>query len=105
LFHEYGILYEAIGSESELKERLPLLERIPDLLITDYRLPGGGTAKNIVQLISHHFDTDIPVIILSGEAQTSPIELIGAKVLSKPSSPETLLAAIAANGRKVSETA
>lgn len=105
LFHEYGILYEAIGSESELKERLPLLERIPDLLITDYRLPGGGTAKNIVQLISHHFDTDIPVIILTGEAQTSPIELIGAKVLSKPSSPEMLLAAIAANGRKVSETA
>ena len=105
LFQEYGILYEAIGSGSELEERLPLLERIPDLLITDYRLPGGGTAKNIIQLISHHFDADIPVIILTGEVQTSPIELIGAEVLSKPSSPEALLAAIAANGRKVSEMA
>jgi two-component system, sensor histidine kinase len=105
LFQEYGILYEAVGSVSELKERLPLLERIPDLLITDYRLPGGGTAKDIMQLMSRYFDADIPVIILTGEVQTSRTELIGADVLSKPSSPEVLLAAIAARGQKVSEMA
>jgi CheY-like chemotaxis protein len=83
LFQEYGILYEAIGSVSELEERLPLLERMPDLLITDYRLPGGGTAKNIMQLMSHYFDADIPAIVLTGEVQTSPTELIGAQVLSR----------------------
>jgi CheY-like chemotaxis protein len=105
LFQEYGILYEAMGSASELEERLPLLERIPDLLITDYRLPGGGTAENIIRRISQHFDADVPVIVLTGEARTSPIGLIGAEVLSKPASPEVLLAAIAAKGRKVSETA
>ena len=105
LFQEYGILYEAIGSVSELEERLPLLERIPDLLITDYRLPGGGTAKNIMQLMTHYFDADIPVIILTGEVQASPSELVGAQVLSKPASPEVLLAAIAANGQKASERA
>ena len=105
LFQEYGILYEALGSVSELEERLPLLERIPDLLISDYRLPSGGTAKNIMQLMSRYFDADIPVIILTGEVQASPSELIGAEVLSKPTSPEVLLAAIAANGEKASEMA
>jgi signal transduction histidine kinase len=105
LFQEYGILYEALGSVSELEARLPLLERIPDLLISDYRLPSGGTAKNIMQLMSRYFDADIPVIILTGEVQASPSELIGAEVLSKPTSPEVLLAAIAANCQKVSETA
>jgi signal transduction histidine kinase len=105
LFQEYGILYEAIGSASELEARLPLLERMPDLLITDYRLPGGGTAKNIIRRISQHFDAEIPVIVLTGEARTSAIGVIGAQVLSKPVSPETLLTAIAANCRKVSETA
>jgi signal transduction histidine kinase len=103
LFQEYGILYEAIGSASELEKRLPLLERIPDLLITDYRLPGGGTAKDIMRLMSGYFDADIPVIILTGEVQTSRTELTGAEVLSKPSSPDVLLAAIAALGQKVSE--
>jgi CheY-like chemotaxis protein len=104
LFQEYGILYEAVGSVRELEERLPLLERIPDLLISDYRLPGGGTAKNIIQLMSRYFDADIPVIILTGEVQTSS-ELMGAQVLSKPTSPEMLLAAIAANCQKMSEMA
>ncbi len=59
----------------------------------------------IMQLMSRYFDADIPVIILTGEVQTSRTELIGAEVLSKPSSPEVLLAAIAARGQKVSEMA
>ena len=96
LFQEFGILYEAVGSMQELKERLPLMERLPDLVITDHRLPGGWTAKNIVDAIFAHLDAETPVIIVTGEV-TSLAEIPGAQLLAKPVAPEALLSAIAAS--------
>jgi CheY-like chemotaxis protein len=100
LFQEYGILYEAVGSMQELKDRLPLIERLPDLVITDHRLPGGWTAKNIVDLISAQMDAEMPVIIVTGEVTTSPTEFAGAQILAKPVAPEALLSAIYASWQK-----
>jgi CheY-like chemotaxis protein len=97
LFQEYGILYEAIASMQELKDRLAVMERVPDLVITDHRLPGSCTARNIIDVISAHMDAGVPVIILTGEVTTSLMEFTEAQVLAKPVAPEALLAAIAAS--------
>ena len=105
LFQEYGILYEAVGSMQELKERLPLMERPPDLVITDRRLPGGWTAKNIVDVISAHIETKVPVVIVTGEVTTCLAEFPGAQLLTKPVAPAALLAAIAATCQREPEMA
>ena len=105
LFQEYGILYEAVGSMQELRERLPLIERLPDLVITDHRLPGGWTAKNIIDLVSEHIDTKVPVVVVTGEVTTCLTECPGAEILAKPVAPEALLFAIAASCQREPELA
>jgi DNA-binding response OmpR family regulator len=89
----------------ELKEKLPAIERMPDLVITDHRLPGGWTARKIVDVISAHMDAEVPVIILTGEVTTSLTEFTEAQVLAKPAAPEALLAAIAASCQRQRDVA
>ena len=103
LFQEYGILYEAAASMQELKEKLAAIERMPDLVITDHRLPGGWTVRNIVDVISAHMDAEVPVIVLTGEPSLT--EFADAQVLAKPVAPEALLAAIAASCQRKRDVA
>lgn len=100
LFEEYGILYEAVGSMQELRERLLLMERLPDLVITDHRLPGGSTAANVIDVIFSHFETEVPVVIVTAEVSSSIAEHSGAQLLCKPVAPEALLSAIASSCQK-----
>jgi two-component system, sensor histidine kinase len=105
LFEEYGILYEAVGSMQELKKKLPLMERLPDVVISDHRLPGGWTAKDVAEIVSGHLGATIPVVVITGEVMTHATELAGAQVLAKPVAPEALLAAIAASCQRQPEMA
>jgi signal transduction histidine kinase len=105
LFEEYGILFEAVGSMQELKKKLTLMERLPDVVISDHRLPGGWTAKDVAEIVSSHLGATIPVVIITGEVMTHATELAGAQVLAKPVAPEALLAAIAASGQRQPEMA
>jgi signal transduction histidine kinase/CheY-like chemotaxis protein len=105
LFQEYSILYESVRSMPELKARLPLMERLPDLVITDQRLPDGWTAMNVIETVFAHFEAEVPVVIVTAEVTTSLAAHSGAKLLSKPVAPETLLAAIAASCRTQPEMA
>jgi two-component system, sensor histidine kinase len=97
LFEEYHILYEAVGSMQELKETLLRMERLPDLVITDYRLPDGWTAMNIVEVVFAHFEAEVPVVIVTAEVTASPAGIPRARLLSKPVAPEALLSAIASS--------
>ena len=98
LFETLGLRYEAYGSVAELEAALPGLERIPDLLITDYRLPDGRTAEDVVRLTTAAFEAPLPLLVLTGEMQL-PADgawLGRGKVLRKPVTPGTLTAEIAA---------
>ncbi|HYV07648.1 MAG TPA: response regulator, partial [Blastocatellia bacterium] len=95
LLQEYRILHEAVGSFRELEARLGLIERVPDIVITDYRLPDGRTAQDVMRLIGEVFDFEVPVIVVSGEVIiASNQEFTPAALLTKPVSPDTLFAAI-----------
>ena len=89
----------------ELKERLAMMQRPPDLVITDHRLPDGWTAENIIDAMSAHFEVELPAIIVTGEVTTDLAECAGAQLLVKPVAPEVLLAAIAASGQRPPEMA
>ncbi len=98
LLREYGVRYEAAGSLAELETLLPGLERMPDLVLTDYALPDGRTARDVVRAVAREFDTALPVIVLTGES--APVTLADglehATVLRKPVAAATLLATIRA---------
>lgn len=98
LFETLGLRYEAYGSVAELEAELPSLERIPDLLITDYRLPEGRTAEDVVRLTTAAFEAPLPLLVLTGEMQL-PADgawLGKGRILRKPISPAALTTEIAA---------
>jgi signal transduction histidine kinase len=98
LLREYRVLYEAVGSLADLEALLPGLERMPDLVLTDYSLPDGRTARDVVRVVTREFDTALPVIVLTGESTPVALthELEHATVLRKPVAAATLLATIRA---------
>jgi signal transduction histidine kinase len=98
LFETSDILYEAYGSFRELEAALPTLERTPDLLITDYRLPDGRTARDVVRATTKMFDGPLPLLVVTAEmGQIRRGGWIGkGRVLRKPVAPETLIAEISA---------
>ena len=50
LFEAHGVLYEDVASVRKLEERLPTLERMPDVIVTDYRLPDGAYGRGRPQV-------------------------------------------------------
>jgi signal transduction histidine kinase/CheY-like chemotaxis protein len=93
---ELGILTEQASSFEELEQELLFTERQPDLVITDYRLPGGRTADDVIAMFVRRWGVDMPVIVLTGEAAHGSGETLGSNVvvLKKPTSPEEIIAAI-----------
>ncbi|MGE0179114.1 MAG: hybrid sensor histidine kinase/response regulator [Sphingomonas sp.] len=97
LFETLAIHYEAFATLAELEAALPGFERDPDVLITDYRLPEGRQAEDVVAATSLVFGDSLPLIVITGEMQAiDPALLGGGRVLRKPVSPEALVTAISA---------
>jgi CheY-like chemotaxis protein len=98
LLREYHVLYESVESLAALEALLPGLERMPDLVLTDYSLPGGRTARDVVRLVMREFDRALPVVVLTGESARVALtdELEHATVLRKPVCAAALLATIRA---------
>ncbi|WP_343732529.1 ATP-binding protein [Duganella sp.] len=98
LLREYRVLCESAASLAELEALLPGLERMPDLVLTDYMLPGGRTARDVVRAVRQEFDASLPVIVLTGESGSLTLdgELAGATLLRKPLEAAALLAQIRA---------
>ena len=67
LFEAYGVLHDDVASMSELRERLPTLERMPDLIMTDYRLADGCTAEDVLKAVWREYERVLPTIVLTGE--------------------------------------
>jgi CheY-like chemotaxis protein len=95
LFDAHGILYEAYDSYEHFFEQAVKLERIPDVLLSDFRLPNGKTAVDVVQH-AHTLFHDIPAIIISGEiSDMSELStLSNTTLLRKPLMPIELLQAL-----------
>ena len=98
LFEAKGILHESFASFAELGAALPGFERTPDVLVTDYRLPDGKTAKDVIRATTRAFEAPLPVLVVTGEiGAIHEAKWIGAgRILRKPVAPETLLAQISA---------
>jgi len=70
---------------------------LPDLVLTDFNLPGGMNGVAVIAALRAQLKHDIPGIVLTGDISTetlAEIELADCLVLSKPVSAATLHAAI-----------
>lgn len=61
--------------------------RRPDLLLSDFKLPNGETAVDVIAALDRHFSAKIPAIVVSGDpsaAQDIAAEGLGFEILQKP---------------------
>jgi two-component system, sensor histidine kinase len=96
LLNELGVLTDQAGSVEQLEHALERTERAPDLVISDYRLPQGRTADDVVAAFSRRWSEPIPVLVLTGEVAASGALIARNRTLflKKPAAPEAFIAAI-----------
>jgi two-component system, sensor histidine kinase len=93
LFAQWGVLSDSVRSVAELDELLESIERVPDLVISDYRLPDRLTAEDVVGRLRSHFTRPVPCLVITGEAVANAQGTVNERyVLSKPISVEMLAA-------------
>jgi signal transduction histidine kinase/CheY-like chemotaxis protein len=93
LFARWGVLFDSVRSVAELNDLLQAIERVPDLVISDYRLPEMSTARDVVRLLAEHISRPVPCLVVTGEAGASTQGVLPERcVLSKPLSADLLIA-------------
>lgn len=96
-----GVLCEPFEDYEALADAAEGLERCPDIVISDYRLPGGRTALDVLRLQRAVWPA-VPLVVLSGEpldAASQP-ELEGVSLFRKPAAVEDLLRALITRARR-----
>ncbi|WP_324140797.1 hypothetical protein [Paraburkholderia sp.] len=79
-------------SAAELVGMLQTIERMPDLVISDYQLPEMSTARYVIRLMGEHFARLVPCLVVTGEPMASTQRVLPERrVLSKPLSPDVLI--------------
>lgn len=80
---------QVIGSTSgeDLLERIYGAERLPDLVIADYRLAAAQTGLQVIERLRQELDPEIPAILLTGSATPERLQLAArnnVRLLLKP---------------------
>lgn len=88
------------ASFRELQGDLERLQRDPDLVLTDYRLPEGRSGIDVIRLAREMFGKHIPAVILSAEAGAAKVEAEGLGMTAidyvrKPAALSTVLQQVA----------
>jgi CheY-like chemotaxis protein len=95
----YGVEVIAAESSDVAIQMMIFNSRVPNLILSDYRLV-GETGLECVEKMRSEFNEDIPAIIITGDTAPEELHLLkdaGMTVLYKPVSPDVLLATIAQN--------
>jgi len=93
LMEQWGCRVVAGELPQEVADRRPADSAVPDLLVCDYRLPGGMTATQAIGRLREHWETVVPAIVLTGDTASELLHEIrssGALLLHKPITPARL---------------
>lgn len=95
LFDNWNIDLVTAHSADEAEQWLDSLERIPDVIVSDYRLPGDTDGIEVIARLRRRYGADIPAVLVTGD--TAPdtirrINLAGFPLLYKPLRPAKLRA-------------
>lgn len=97
MLEQWGCAVLTAGSLDQAVEILNDDGRVPDAIVTDYRLPEGQVGTDIVLHIRESFGTDIPALIITGETDFEvggKIAGHGLAVIYKPATPQRLYRAL-----------
>jgi signal transduction histidine kinase len=91
---------EVIAAEScnAMLEKLVSIKRIPDLIVSDYRLKGEENGIEVIARLREEFNAQVPALLITGDTgieQLREAEESGLHVLHKPLNPSRLRALIA----------
>jgi signal transduction histidine kinase/ActR/RegA family two-component response regulator len=91
---------EVVAAEScdEMLQKLVSVQRMPDLIVSDYRLKDGENGIDVVARLREEFNAQVPALLITGDTgieQLREAEESGLHVLHKPLNPSRLRALIA----------
>lgn len=95
LFNTWNLDLIAARSASDAISQLQRVERTPDFLITDYRLPGNTDGIEVARQFHKQFGDALPTMILTGDTAPGTLQRItqaGFVILHKPVRPARLRA-------------
>jgi CheY-like chemotaxis protein len=79
-------------------EQLVAVQRLPDLIVSDFRLRGAENGIEVVELLRNEFNVDIPALLVTGDTAPDRLrdaEASGLPILHKPLNPARLRTLIA----------
>jgi two-component system, sensor histidine kinase len=86
------------GSGEEMLAQLAAVQRLPDLIVSDFRLRGAENGIEVVQMLRNEFNVDIPALLVTGDTAPDRLrdaEASGLPILHKPLNPARLRTLIA----------
>jgi signal transduction histidine kinase/CheY-like chemotaxis protein len=86
------------GSGAEMIGKLVSIQRLPDLIVSDYRLRGAENGIQVVEMLRNEFNVDIPALLVTGDTAPDRLrdaEASGLPILHKPLNPARLRTLIA----------
>lgn len=96
----WGCQVVACASAAAVRVALETIPAAPDVLVTDWRLPGGEDGLDVVRLVHQRFCAALPAILIAGDALDDARRLAreyGVVLLHKPVRPAALRAALGAH--------
>jgi CheY-like chemotaxis protein len=75
-------------------DRLEVGGRLPDLVISDYRLPGGMTGADVIRQLRSAAGIELPAILMTGDTSADRLreaEALGCHLVHKPAGEDDLL--------------
>lgn len=87
LLEHWGCSVMSAMSGRSLVAQLGQCARVPDVIISDYRLQDSETGYEVIQLLCSEFNQDIPAILVTGDTSPQRIQALqstGLQILHKP---------------------
>lgn len=94
---DWGYSVLAADSADQALDRLAGQERVPDIVIADYRLREGRVGTEVVRKVRERYGRPVPGVILTGETGADCLHdaaAHGVPVIHKPVTPRQLSAAV-----------
>ncbi len=93
LLEKWGCEVIAAASGAEMRESLTALRRIPDFIISDYRLAREETGVAVIETLRTEFNAEVPALLVTGDTgaeRPRDGDAGGLPILHKPLNPARL---------------
>jgi signal transduction histidine kinase/CheY-like chemotaxis protein len=93
LLRKWGCEVVSAESGAEMRECAGALQRMPDFIISDYRLARAETGAAVVEMLRSEFNADIPALLVTGDTGAERYregDRGGLPILHKPLNPARL---------------